>query len=773
MTRRNYTIVAFVAAVLLSPRCGVEACGPDFEPDVFVNAATPDDHALFADGQLGILQSGFDSSDYAVAYRYLNGGKLSSDELRVYAPLTVPPKFDEKWWRSATSEQKQAAQKEELEEEQGRRAAQPINRWLAERAKYAPTSEPAAQNPPIPTNWQGNVVIDDNYLNCPDAAFENATLTIAKRAQSWGKESKVLADWIRGQDTVFSNCAGKSAAMPAIASFDSPALLRADRAYQTASANFYARNFDDAARQFAAIAADRDSPWNAWGAYLEARATVRKAFAMGKASDPWSGELATFDMETMRRAQKILENLLALPHPIPSRSAIESELSFIRIRTEPEKRASEIVTALAGPAPDANFGQDLQDLNFLLIKHVKVGGPAPLLEWIAAWRGSGTAATAYARWQQSHAQPWLVIAMVKSAPSDPFVPELLAEAKKIAPHTPAYDSVFYHRVRLLIGINRTDEARALLDAALPALRKQKPSSNLNALLGERMAVARSFSEFLEFAPRPTLSTGSQGDWDLHGQCNERAHASDRGAACPEAELPVEFDLDAAQILNRKTPLPLLIEAASSPKLPQNLRESIAIMAWTRSVLLDDSKSSAALVPLLPKAVRDTAGSSIGFPADLAILRNPGIRPYLESGVPRVASFSYFDELRDNWWCKRWDEQQGYGDHTADSIPRPSFLPADRIAVAESQYVQLQELPDSAAVIGQRVIDYAKAHHEDPLVPEALALTVRATHYACQTYDYSSGGSPRSKYTPTSKAAFELLHNRYPKSPWTAKTRYYY
>jgi hypothetical protein len=754
MSRRFLSITAFVVAVLLLPKGDVDACGPDWEPEVFVSASSPDNYAAFADGQLGILQSGFDSNDYAVAYRYLNGGRLSVEEQHAYAPPAVQLDRDEAWWRA-------------------KRAAEPRNRWIAERAKYAPPNEPAAQAPSLETDWQGSDIIGEYYVNCPDPAFENAMATLDSRAKTWSRDSKWLADWIQGQDAVFTNCAGKTAAMPAPAPADAPTLLKQDRAYQTASATFYARQFDQAAQQFAAIDADHDSPWSKWGAYLEARSVVRKAFAMGKQTDPWSGDRASYDEATMRRAQQMLETLLAQPNPRPSRAVIQNELNFIRIRTEPGKRAAEIATALAGPAPDPDFDQDLKDLSFLLAKNVDVKGAAPLLDWIAAWRGGGTAATVYAKWQQTHELPWLAVALARTAPSDRFASPLVADAAQIAPRSPAYDTVFYHRVRLLIGLNHVAETRSLLDAALPALRKQKPSSNLNALLGERMTVARNFSEFLEFAPRPTLSTGSQGANDLQGQCNERAHAVNEAAPCPEAQHPVEFDADAVRIINQKIPLPLLIEAAKSTALPQNLREAITIVAWTRSVLLKDAQSAAALAPRLPKPIRDAAGTSVGFAADFTILHNPGIRPYLESGIPRVASYSYFDAFRNNWWCKPWNEQEGYGEHTAPAIPPPAFLPASQSSLADSEYEQLQKLPDSAAVIGQRVIDYAKAHPDDPRVPEALALTVRATHYACQSYSFSPNGDTKSPYTPTSKAAFELLHRQYPKSPWTAKTRYYY
>jgi hypothetical protein len=767
MKARYLGIAALVGIVMLSPTCSVEACGPGFEPDVFVNTATPDDQNSFAQGQLGILQEGFDSNEYAVAYRYLNGGKLSEAERRIYAPPPTPPQMSPDQ-RNMTPQQIVAAQQAEIE---ARRSAQPAGRWLLQRAKYVPATMSVDQKPSFPTDYEGNIVFDENYLNCPDPAFENATLTLTKRAETWGKQSPSLIDWIHGQDAVFSNCAGKAASTPTPAPSDSPALLKADRTYQIASATLYAKQFDDAARQFEAIAIESASPWQRWGAYLAARATVRKAFAMGKATDPYSTDLASFDMNTMKQAQQMLETLLRRPNPVPSRAIIQGELNFIRIRTEPDKRINEICIALAGPAPDPDFKQDMRDLSWTLSKHLDITNPAPLLSWIEGWRGAGTAATAFGAWQRTNGLPWLIIALAKAAPADSFATGLIDVAAKIEPGSPAYDTVFFHRVRLLIALKRTDDARALLDTRLPLLTSQKPSSNLNALRAQRMSLARNFAEFLFYAPRATLSTGSQGASDLQGQCNVRAHAVNDSADCPELRQPLEFDNDAVTILNRQLPLSLLIEAAKSTTLPQNLREQIAMIAWTRAVLLQDQQSALKLLPLLPKAFRDAIGPSIDFPADLAILRNPGIRPYLESGIPRVASYSYFDEYRNNWWCKPWLAPESSA-REKKSPPPTTFISASDIALAASEDQRLQELPDSVAVIGQRVLDYATKHAEDPHVPEALALTVRAGHYARQAYN--SGGDPdRSEYTAVSKAAFRLLHRRYPKSTWAIKTPYYY
>ncbi len=762
-------IAALIAVVLLSPIGNVEACGPWFEDDVFVSTTIPDDFSLFARGQLGILQAGYDSSEYAVAYRYLIGGKLSDTEQQVYAPSTIRPKTDQQN-RILSPDEIYEAQQAELQKQQG---AQPAAHWLTQRSGYLPPGASADQKSTFPTDYAGNIVLDESYLNCPDPAFVNATLTLTIRANTWGKQSPWLLDWIRAQDAVFANCASKIAVIPTPAADNSPTLLKADRAYQIASATFYAKQFDEAARQFAALAVDRGSPWAAWGSYLAARATVRKAFAMGNATDPYSGDLASYDKATMRRAQQMLESLLQQPDPRPSRAIIQDELNFIRIRTQSTERVAEICTALAGPGPDPRFRQDLADLGWAIAKKVPIVDTPPLLEWIEAWRGGNTSADTFAKWQQRRELPWLLLAMVKASASDSFASQLVDAAAKIPATSPAYDTVFFHRVRLLTALNRTDEARTLLDAALPTLRRQKPNSNLNALLSERMAVARNFSEFLVYAPRTTLRTGSQGAEDLQGQCNVRAHAENKPADCPELKQP-QFNDDATMVLNRQTPISLLIDAASSTALPANLRQYIAVSTWTRSILLQDASSAEKLALLLPKSIRDTAGSSIAFPADLAILRNPGIRPYLESGVPRVASFSYFDELRDNWWCQPWGDRQNFDQPNPKPIPIPAFLPADDLARADSEYQRLQQQPDSVGVIGQRVVDYARDHPDDANLPEALALVVRAGHYACETYNPNrTGDTTKSEYTPVSKAAFELLHRRYPKSSWALKTKYYY
>jgi hypothetical protein len=750
MTSRRLVSFVTFAVLLLLPFVAIEACGPDFQPDTFVRAARPDDSKTFAEGQLGILQPGFDSNDLAIAYRYLNGGKLSDKEQAIYVAPTQP--------NVVTPEKFEAAH-------QAEEAAQPVNQWKAARAKYATPDGEITPEHQAPQELGGNnVYYYPDYLNCPNAAFKTAVLTVNSRAATWGAQSPYLKDWITAQDAVFSNCSGKTTTMPPPPPQNSPALLRADRAYQAAAAAFYAGKYDEARFRFQNIAQDKSSPWQPWGEYLAARALVRLAFSEGTKNDPWSGNLATFNPQTMRKAQQMLEALLKQHDPALSSQTILDELNFVRMRTEPGKRIAEVATALAGPAPDPTFQQDLKDLNYAFYKKIQITDLPPLFAWIVALRAPAAGNAALAAWQQSHALPWLVAALSLAHPKDAGVADLLTAASGIEGSSPAFDTVTYHRVRLLIGLDRSDEARGILDQVLASLRRQQPSSALNAFLGQRMQVTRDFNEFLTFAPRTVLEMNSEGAGAFLD-----AHASAQGPTAQPA--PLQFDEDATNILNRQTPLHLLVEAARSANLPPNLRQDVALAAWVRSVLLGDNTSAAALSPHLPESIQKTAGTSTGFPAVLAILRNPGLRPYLEPGVSRLASYSFLENYRDNWWCGN-SQRQYYAEQQKPSAPSPvTFLTTEEQKTAEAEYQRLTQLPCAPAELGERVIDYAKDHPSDPDLPEALALTVRATHFGWLGWSQDKEGA--AKNTAVSKAAFQLLHNRYPSSPWTAKTPYYY
>ena len=750
--------VLSAAVILTMPFVAVQACGPDFGPDVFVRNTRPDDLKVFGGGHLGILQAGYDSNELAVAYRYLNGGVLSKDEQAQYAPPQQSPQD----WTKMTPQQIEAARAAE-------EAAQPVNQWLTVRntlvTPIAPADAKAAGLPEV-QSWY-----TPDTANCPDAAFKTAALTLTHRAATWGKQSPWVADWIHGQDAVFANCNLQKTSSPPAPASDAPALLRADRAYQSAAALFYARKFDEARDAFQAIAHDTASPWHVWGEYLAARATVRKAFAFDKArNDNFNMDLATFDMPTMQQAQQMLEALLPHPPDGLSRNVVQGELDFVRMRTEPDKRAAEICAALAGPKSDPHLKQDLTDLDFILSMHMKLSSTPPLLEWIDAVRHGGAEET-LAHWKQSPSLPWLIAAMMKADPKGQGTADLLAAAAKAKPGDPAYDTLAYHRVGLLTALGRSDEARALADSMLQS--KHEPlSSDRNAFLAERMKLARSFDEFLQYAPRTVLDANSPGFFATGALCGSWQDQMQKGSNCVKDEHALMLGADAVDVLNEQTPLPRFVEAAQSERLPKELRNEVAMAAWTRSVLLDDAADAAKLVPLLPEPLRKTAGTSIGFPATLAILRSPGLRPVVEPGFSRFRSYDSMDSFRNNWWCAGWPLNSQRPDDNRKSEP-VAYLSDQEQARGASDYDRLMNLPCAPVFLGRRVMEYAKAHPDDRDVPEALHLTVRATRYACTEWGRNAEETAGRDNSAVSKAAFKLLHTRYPQSPWTAKTKYYY
>jgi hypothetical protein len=215
-----------------------------------------------------------------------------------------------------------------------------------------------------------------------------------------------------------------------------------------------------------------------------------------------------------------------------------------------------------------------------------------------------------------------------------------------------------------------------------------------------------------------------------------------------------------------------VQAARSTALPENLRQAVAWAGWTRSLGLEDSAVRRQLAPMLPAQVKAIAGESDGFPAMLALLRNPGLQPYLIQGVQRSVSYATLDSFRDNWWCNRW----GDGDHlTQDNRPDVTiapgpgplpFLTAAQGRQAEAERAKLNALPNATMWLGTRTLEYVKAHPQDKNAPEALALVVRATHYSCS-------GNEEGAQRELSKSAFELLHKRYGNTEWARKTKYYY
>ena len=94
---------------------------------------------------------------------------------------------------------------------------------------------------------------------------------------------------------------------------------------------------------------------------------------------------------------------------------------------------------------------------------------------------------------------------------------------------------------------------------------------------------------------------------------------------------------------------------------------------------------------------------------------------------------------------------------------PGYLGQREIAAAQEEQKRFAAIETAPNYLSSHVIAWAKRHPKDPRNPEALHRAVWATRWGCSNEE-------TSKY---SKAAFQLLHRRYPKSEWAKQTPYWY
>lgn len=738
----------------------LRACGPDFEPDIFVPAHRPLVPANFAKSELGVLQPGYYIAEKVVAFRYLNGGTLNQDEQRQLKPVAAPGVgYDD-----ATDQAARAMAQ----------APTAQDRWNTARAAYGsgvPVArvEPDAY-PTADTGWLARIV------NCSDSGLDTATATLADRAAKWGTTSAWLKDWISGQDAVFSNCGGDGR-MPSATAANAPLLLKQDRAYQMAGARFYGGDYPAAREAFLAIANDQASPWSKWGLYLAARCLVRQAGKTVVAKD--DSEQAQFDPAAMLAARDLLQRAQA-SSDAQVKHAAAAELNFVLIRLEPVQRTSALARVLAGPGHDAEFGQDLVDLRFLLDHGSH--GDAPLLRWMTLTGSPRTyslavsdpgfkdaapaGAAAEQAWEQHPDLPGLVAALMDAKTANA---KLLQAAAAVPESSPAYVTVAFHRARLLAEAKDLQSAREIASHALALTRERKELAATNALLEVRMQTAGDLTALLQDAPRTMISLESP-------SASDAGCSSWEGTICKSRIPALQFDEDAAEVFNTRMPLSLWMEAARNEALPKHLRDTLAFSGWLRALLLQRDEEAKALMPLLPPPVQASLAKSddpTGYAATLVLLHSPGLRPFLDAGVQRAATYTQTDSFRNNLWCSTMEQavppDDGHSNAPVLPVSNPAFLTREQEQQAKDEVAALDAHPIGIEWLGRRTIDYVKAHPDEPVAAESLALVVKMTRYECyRTGDY--GISPSAN---VSKEAFTLLHSRYPKSAWAVKTKYYF
>jgi hypothetical protein len=732
-----WTLAGLLAAVGVAWNCG-----PFLPMAVFSYARHPDlPRTRFLEGDLGVLRPTYAQSYLVVAYRYMSGVGLTEREregVRDYWRDRATGRADHDetdWYRNWTE--------------------------LVDRVNGGPPAPKTAETyVEAPLAYQPR--LHAWVINCAEDAFRTAVRTYESRSRQFGAQSRGVRLWMAAQQKVFENCEMDNPALPAQTEPDLPELFRQDRAYQIAAAHLYAGHAQQAVSAFQAIASDAASPWSEISAYLAVRARLRGAENEGDLKRVRDESLAILGNPKLVRIHGMTRTLLRRADVGAQRTGTFRELA----------------RSLAGPNEDGSIREDLWDYTDMF--DTLAGSPEAadedLTDWIYTFQQNTPEATqhAWARWRERKSLPWLVAALEKANSRDTGIKELMEDARGVSPQSPVFVTVAYHRLRLSVAAGQKAQSRAELDGLLAGRPVKLPASARNMFQPLRMTVAPTLDDFFQFLPRvPVLETDNMDDAEWPREAPKRAK-------------PL-IDPDGANALNEAVPLRQWAAALQTQRLPGELRKRLAMTMFARAAFASQWKELDSAATLLEgirpdlkdllagvKAARDEREKK--FAAAFLLLHAPEAKVYARAGSERAAQDRRLDNYRDNWWCPdaadyesgnfllrdRFSEyatpEESKGPPQRRGIP-PAFLSAADLQQAAEERARLRNAGSALKALGSTAVEWARSHKEDPRVPEALALTVRAARYGC---------SDKDDWKVT-KAAFQFLHLNYGRSEWARKT----
>lgn len=708
-------VAAAVAGIgILAFPTGSDSCSIAPPVPVFATGQRPADlSGQFLKGRIGVIRPSYDRAYLIAAYRILNGKPLTQKESGGLFRST------------------------------GTGAALPdVNTsaaaWIQVRNRVLGGNPAAYLNTYRSKNGDGSFLY---YPNCLADAFDTAVRTFEKRAAQWEADSPNLREWASAQDQVFANCSGEAIVIPSPPSAGMDPLLAADRQYQIAAAYFYAGDWPKAREAFEQVAQNANSPWKSIAPYLVARTYLREGTV---ANNP----------DALQEAAARFEAITKDPARTEWHEASGKLLDYIRLRIDPSPQIAELGSTLTQPDSASDFGQATADYLYLLgrLDPDEAAETSDLTDWLLTFEGHAQNSTAHAtaQWKKTRSPAWLIASLIRD-----YDAEAIEAARHVEHGTPEYEAATYYG--LLREID-ADRKRAWADEAL---RQDLLLSTRNLVLAERLKLARDWSEFLRFAPRkpePKLAS-----WDGSEAQAEKPPVSTGTAAL--------FDGDSTGVLNGRVPLTLWEDAARNRSLPAHLQLEIAQAAWVRAVVLGRDAEARQLMerllqlqPRADRAAHDylTAADpdATRFAAAFLLLRNTELTPF----VPPAASAVDLNTVH-----TLGDVEWGFGGNCAalflpPPAPEAGFLTAAQQAENEEQWKQLAATaPAGASYLAAQTFAWAAKHADDPRVPEALHLLVQTGRRACRDDHTVENG----------RRAFVLLHQRYPDSEWTKKTKYWY
>ncbi len=604
-----------------------------------------------------------------------------------------------------------------------------------------------------------------SYENCPVDAFNRAAHTLNERAKTATEAQLKL--WLDGQDAVFKNCDSKrtwdankvegdskiTVTAPPELPANAPPWLVYDREYQHAAAYFYAEKFDEARKRFTAIAANKASPWQPFGAHLAARCLVRKATLYYSPNDAPSNERAGL----LKKQQAILSQaraeLVQLAKAYPPAQQL---LGFVDGQLQPVARLAELGKLLASGKIDASSLQQITDYVFLLTKADATQITAskdPMTAWIALMQagnnrddtgkvlpGSKTSALEIARknWQADKSNALWLLPIFANANTGNITADERKAVQNIAEASPLYQPLNYALAELLIREKKLNDADEIVTRVLAKHKTAMIKSTRNRWLSLKVSTAKTQAEFFAALPRE------------HADAEMPPPIPNEGLKTASL-LDTDYDDRLYHDFSNADLLALL----SAPNFPSgDKNRALTEKIFTRALVMDDYDTANKLGGDLAAERATTKHLYERLKTDMTVEAKRITAALILVNTPELTTAVFDNKYTENY--------RGCGNSTEDplktcgSLPL-NFMSASSTAAAQKEQVILRKWRNGEDFLTTTLLAWAKQKPTDAEAPKALHFLITTKRVV---------GKP-------SREAFQILHKNYPGSEWAKKTKYYY
>jgi len=693
---------------------------------------------------------------------------------------------------------------------------QPFNQWVVASASIVPELAGARRS-------GFGVLTDDfsGYINCPQTAFGFATDTLKSLSKRSDATASRLTAWVLAQQAVFGFCEygarkfatyqGPRAAdmpiprIPEPLPASEPLYWRQMREYQIAAGYFYDAQFAESARRFSVIAATTDHPMRAWGAYLALRSRLRDATlnATPKRERGVNGPSDEPNEQFMKSLRSDAERILADSTLATVHEATRATLRTAQYRLTPSRRFAELSTALdditADPYAEDHLGDWRRLANDLIEEYPREKAQNfetalrrryVYFDWMrtlqhCALESDLKKREESCRAEQLHADEQWLLAMKETRAhsagiarawlvaslmlADTLTAPLEQAALAVPSTAPEYLAVRYNLARLYRTSQQANRARSIDDLVLANVQTVAGGSvsAANLFRQERFAVATSLDDAVQYLMRasPTRSNPDTGEREPSVLEKSRSMLAADGLVW----------------LNTRLAISDLLDLAGNGRLDAALRARIAVAAWMRADLLGRREQADAAAGIV-------AANAPAFKSMMeryrSLASNDERRHWLllNSLLFNLSpSVNAMDNAADRWtrplkqdrnedavasmWCSVANAAGNrFADDNAATEQAPSPIDVSKDAPArDREMAELAKLKTATGYVGDHVLAWAKTHPNDPDLPWLLHVVVQSTRGGC----LDDGASK------ISRAAYVLLHKRFPTSPWTEKTPVWY